>query len=66
MYGQRKTVFAFFPIARWVHVPNKEIYRDGSYWWRRVTLMRTIWNGWTAYASDNDVPNGKGEPGRDS
>lgn len=58
LLGDRKTVFAWYPIRRtvraWTVEYGDHYKKEGWYWFRRVTVMRTF-NGMTAYASENDA-----------
>lgn len=47
------TKFALLPRRRVVRTEQGFVF-EGYYWLRQVTLMNTIWNGWTAFAEDND------------
>lgn len=46
--------FAFIPHGRWVRT-EKGFEKIGIYWFRKILLTRTFWNGWTAFADDNDL-----------
>jgi hypothetical protein len=50
----RKVEFAWFPKRRFVWT-NKGFVPIGFYWLWDVKLVRTNWNGWTAFADENDV-----------
>ena len=49
-----KTIFAIIPRRRVVRTEQGFKFQ-GWYWLRKVKIMRTIWNGWTAFGEDNDL-----------
>lgn len=51
-----KTVFAIIPRRRSIRTPRGFEFH-GWYWLRKVKLMKTNWNGWTAFGDDNDAKN---------
>lgn len=54
IYKLYKTVFAIFPKRRCIRTSRGFEFR-GWYWLRRVKVLRTTWNGWTAFGEDNDL-----------
>lgn len=54
---KKKNWFAFVPYARVVRTKNG-FEKIGIYWFRKIKITWTLWNGWTAFAVDNDDCNG--------
>jgi hypothetical protein len=49
---QRKW-FAFVPYRRWIRT-ERGFEVMGIYWMQKITITWTLWNGWTAFADDNE------------
>lgn len=47
-----KRVFAIMPKRKCIRTSIGFEFH-GWYWIRKVKLMKTNWNGWTAFAEDN-------------
>lgn len=51
-----RRTFAIMPRRRCIRTFRGWEFH-GWYWLRRVRLMKTTWNGWTAFGDDNDAKN---------
>ena len=54
MIGPKRTVFALLPI--WLHDIDEKgtRYKVRRVWWCKVVQCCTFWDGWLAWADDNE------------
>jgi len=57
--GERKTVFAWLPIKRWLppnnSFPERRPYvKANGYWWLRRVVLTATMSGWIAYDDEQN------------
>jgi hypothetical protein len=52
--GPKRVLFAVLPMWLWAVDDRGVRYKVRRVWWRNVTQCCTFWDGWLAWAEDNE------------